>query len=88
MTNTETKDAQITVEDRKLNIPHLGLTLRSILGAAIANRSKIDSLSRNRAVYPVFYKGVQVCAVRLGKDFVPHNTMKDAKDLVCMLNKP
>lgn len=63
------KSADITVEDGKLSVPHLGLTLRSIMGAAIKNRDKLESLTTHRCVYPIYYKQVQVCTIKLGKDF-------------------
>lgn len=57
----------ITVEDGKLNIPHLGLSLRSIIGAAIKHHSSL-TLDHTHIV-PVYYKAARVATVRLGEDF-------------------
>ena len=58
----------IEVIDGKLTLPHLGLSFRAALGAAIANRkSLIPGSAPHR--FPVFYKDVQIAEIRLGKDF-------------------
>ena len=60
--------APITVEDGKLTVPHLGLTLRSVLGAAIKHRAELTpSVKPHR--FPVYYKNAQVAEISLGKDF-------------------
>ncbi len=58
----------ITVENGKLTIPHLGLSLRSILGAAIRHRESLTPGSKPHR-YPVYYKAAQVAEISLGKDF-------------------
>ena len=58
----------ITVEQGRLTVPHLGLSLRAVLGAAIHNR---HSLTPGTAAhrFPVYYNNAQVVEVSLGKDF-------------------
>ena len=58
----------VVVLDGRLVVPHLGLSLRAALGAAIANRkSLIPGSAPHR--FPVFYKDAQVAEISLGKDF-------------------
>lgn len=57
----------ITVEDGKLNIPHLGITLRAMMGAAMQNHSSLTLMKSN--LVPIYYKSVKVATVRLGADF-------------------
>lgn len=58
----------IEVIDGKLTIPHLGLSFRAALGAAIANRkSLIPGSAKHR--FPVYYNNAKVAEISLGKDF-------------------
>ena len=58
----------VVVLNGRLVVPHLGLTLRSILGAAIKHRVDLKSGSAPHR-FPVFYKDAQVAEISLGKDF-------------------
>ena len=68
MLNKQSNREPITVVNGKLTLPHLGLSLRAALGAAIANRkSLIPGSAPHR--FPVFYKDAQIAEISLGKDF-------------------
>lgn len=58
----------ITVVEGRLIVPHLGLTLRSIMGAAIHNRENLIAGTRKHR-FPVYYNGARVAEISLGKDF-------------------
>lgn len=58
----------IEVIDGKLTIPHLGLSFRAALGAAIANRDKLIAGSAKHR-FPVYYNNAKVAEISLGKDF-------------------
>ena len=58
----------VVVLNGRLVVPHLGLTLRSLMGAAIKNRAGLKSGSAPHR-FPVFYKDAQVAEISLGKDF-------------------
>ena len=58
----------IKVIDGKLTIPHLGISLRAALGAAINNRDKLISGSAKHR-FPVYYNNAKVAEISLGKDF-------------------
>lgn len=58
----------VVVSDGRLMVPHLGLTLRSLMGAAIANHKSLKPGSASHR-FPVFYKDAQVAEISLGKDF-------------------
>ena len=58
----------IEVIDGKLVAPHLGLTLRSLLGAAINNRDKLIAGSAKHR-FPVYYNNARIAEISLGKDF-------------------
>ena len=58
----------VVVLDGRLVVPHLGLTLRSLMGAAIKNKTSLKPGSAPHR-FPVFYKDAQVAEISLGKDF-------------------
>ena len=65
---TKPERLPITVVNGKLTVPHLGLSFRSAMGAAITHRkSLIPGSAPHR--FPVFYKDVQIAEISLGKDF-------------------
>lgn len=57
----------ITVENGKLEIPHLGISLRAMMGAAIKNLTHLTYQTGH--LVPIYYKSTQVATVNLGKDF-------------------
>ena len=68
MLNKQSNREPIAVVNGKLTIPHLGLSFRSAMGAAITHRkSLIPGSAPHR--FPVFYKDVQIAEISLGKDF-------------------
>ena len=58
----------IEVIDGKLTLPHLGLSFRSALGAAINNRDKLIAGSAKHR-FPVYYNNAKIAEISLGKDF-------------------
>lgn len=64
----KTPHVPITVENGRLTLPHMGITLRAMLGAAILNK---DSLTHPepRHLVPVYYKNARVAILSLGQDF-------------------
>ena len=58
----------VVVLDGRLVVPHLGLTLRSLMGAAIKSKASLKPGSAPHR-FPVFYKDAQVAEISLGKDF-------------------
>lgn len=58
----------IEVIDGKLTIPHLGLSFRAVLGAAINNRDKLIAGSAKHR-FPVYYNNAKIAEISLGKDF-------------------
>ena len=58
----------ITVENGRLTVPHLGMSLRSIMGAAIRSREELTPGSAKHR-FPVYYNNAQVAEISLGKDF-------------------
>ena len=58
----------IEVIDGKLTLPHLGLSFRAVLGAAINNRDKLIAGSAKHR-FPVYYNNAKVAEISLGKDF-------------------
>lgn len=58
----------IEVIDGKLTIPHLGLSFRAALGAAINNRDKLIAGSAKHR-FPVYYNNAKIAEISLGKDF-------------------
>lgn len=58
----------IEVIDGKLTLPHLGLSFRAALGAAINNRDKLIAGSAKHR-FPVYYNNAKIAEISLGKDF-------------------
>ena len=68
MLNKQSNKEPITIVNGKLTIPHLGLSFRAALGAAIANRKSLKPGSAPHR-FPIYYKSAQVAEISLGKDF-------------------
>ena len=68
MLNKQSNREPITIVNGRLTIPHLGISLRAALGAAINNRDKLIAGSAKHR-FPVYYNNAKVAEISLGKDF-------------------
>ena len=58
----------ITVQNGRLVLPHMGITLRGMMGAAINNLDKLTHTAPRHLV-PVYYAGARIATLSLGQDF-------------------